>query len=54
MRCLVFQRQAHKQNLSASVVDEVQDVERHYTGDNLRQLFTYKTALCEVTFLSIR
>ena len=46
----VFQRQSHKQNLSSCVVDAKEDIERHYTGDNLRQLFQYKEAACEVRF----
>jgi len=43
----IFQRQSHKQNLSSCVVDEKEDIERHYTGDNLRQLFQYKDVPCE-------
>lgn len=43
----VFQRQSHKQNLSSVIVDAKEDIERHYSGDNLRQLFNYKEALCE-------
>ncbi|CAB10100.1 DNA repair protein rhp54 [Schizosaccharomyces pombe] len=35
----IFQRQSHKQSLSSCVVDEAQDVERHFSLDNLRQLF---------------
>ncbi|KAI8589351.1 P-loop containing nucleoside triphosphate hydrolase protein [Geranomyces variabilis] len=35
----IFQRQAHKQSLSSCVVDAEEDVERHFTLDNLRQLF---------------
>jgi len=35
----IFQRQAHKQSLSSCVVDEEEDVERHFSLDNLRQLF---------------
>lgn len=44
----VFQRQSHKQNLSSCVVDEKEGIERHYTGDNLRQLFQYNEAACQV------
>ncbi|KAI8350196.1 SNF2 family N-terminal domain protein [Mortierella sp. GBAus27b] len=35
----IFQRQSHKQSLSSCVVDEDQDVERHFSQENLRQLF---------------
>ncbi|SGY44286.1 BQ5605_C001g00138 [Microbotryum silenes-dioicae] len=42
-----FQRQSHKQNLSSCVVDSNEDIERHYSGDNLRQLFQYKESKCE-------
>lgn len=49
---IVFQRQSHKQNLSSCVVDAKEDIERHYTGDNLRQLFQYKEAACEVRWAS--
>ncbi|TPX61825.1 hypothetical protein PhCBS80983_g00795 [Powellomyces hirtus] len=35
----IFQRQAHKQSLSSCVVDAEEDVERHFTLENLRQLF---------------
>lgn len=37
----IFQRQSMKQSLSTCVVDEVQDVERHYSMTNLRELFEY-------------
>jgi DNA repair and recombination RAD54-like protein len=37
----IFQRQAHKQSLSSCVVDEEQDVERHFSLEGLRQLFQY-------------
>ena len=37
----IFQRQAHKQSLSSCVVDEEQDVERHFSLEALRQLFQY-------------
>ncbi len=43
----IFQRQSHKQNLSSCVVDEKEDIERHYTGDNLKQLFQFKDVPCE-------
>lgn len=38
----IFQRQASKQALSSCVVDEKQDTERHFSGDELRQLFLFK------------
>ncbi|KAF9412764.1 DNA-dependent ATPase protein rad54 [Podila epigama] len=37
----IFQRQSHKQSLSSCVVDEDQDVERHFSQENLRQLFQF-------------
>ncbi|KAK7203337.1 DNA repair protein rhp54 [Myxozyma melibiosi] len=37
----IFQRQSHKQSLSSCVVDEAQDVERHFSRDGLRQLFQF-------------
>ncbi|KAK9452767.1 P-loop containing nucleoside triphosphate hydrolase protein [Dipodascopsis uninucleata] len=37
----IFQRQSHKQSLSSCVVDEAQDVERHFSIDSLRQLFSF-------------
>ncbi|KAK9468251.1 P-loop containing nucleoside triphosphate hydrolase protein [Lipomyces arxii] len=37
----IFQRQSHKQSLSSCVVDEAQDVERHFSLDSLRQLFQF-------------
>lgn len=40
----IFQRQSMKQSLSTCVVDEVQDVERHYSMSNLRELFAYDDA----------
>lgn len=44
----IFQRQSHKQSLSSCVVDEAQDVERHFSLDNLRQLFTFeRNAFCD-------
>lgn len=38
----IFQRQASKQALSSCVVDDKQDTERHFSGDDLRQLFLFK------------
>ncbi|ODO10107.1 hypothetical protein I350_02335 [Cryptococcus amylolentus CBS 6273] len=37
----IFQRQCQKQNLSACVVDEAEDTARHFTQDDLRQLFKF-------------
>jgi DNA repair and recombination RAD54-like protein len=38
----IFQRQSHKQSLSAAVVDQGEDVERHFSLDSLRELFQFK------------
>lgn len=38
----IFQRQSHKQSLSSCVVDEKEDVERHFSLDGLRQLFEFR------------
>jgi DNA repair and recombination RAD54-like protein len=35
----IFQRQAHKKALSSCVVDQEEDVERHFSADELRDLF---------------
>ena len=35
----MFQRQAHKKALSSCVVDKEEDVERHFSREDLRQLF---------------
>ncbi|KAG8992209.1 DNA-dependent ATPase protein rad54 [Tulasnella sp. JGI-2019a] len=44
----IFQRQSAKQALSSCVVDEKEDTERHFSVDNLRQLFLFKEGtLCE-------
>ncbi|KIY43331.1 hypothetical protein FISHEDRAFT_53250 [Fistulina hepatica ATCC 64428] len=44
----IFQRQASKQALSSSVVDEKEDVERHFSVEALRQLFLFnEKTLCE-------
>ncbi|EPQ58080.1 hypothetical protein GLOTRDRAFT_36023 [Gloeophyllum trabeum ATCC 11539] len=44
----IFQRQAQKQALSSAVVDEKEDVERHFSLDALRQLFQLNDkTLCE-------
>jgi DNA repair and recombination RAD54-like protein len=39
----IFQRQAHKQSLSSCVVDEEENVERHFSAEALRQLFAYNS-----------
>lgn len=44
----IFQRQSMKQSLSSCVVDENQDVDRLFSIDNLRQLFTFQPqTLCD-------
>ncbi|XP_066125397.1 DNA repair and recombination protein RAD54-like isoform X2 [Saccopteryx bilineata] len=40
----IFQRQSHKKALSSCVVDEEQDVERHFSLGELRELFTLDEA----------
>ena len=35
----MFQRQAHKKALSSCVVDQEEDVERHFSLAELRELF---------------
>ena len=37
----IFQRQSHKQSLSSCVVDENQDVERHFSQADMKMLFEY-------------
>lgn len=39
----ILQRQSHKQLLSSSVVDDALDAERHFSGDDLRALFQFKS-----------
>lgn len=39
----IFQRQSMKQSLSSCVVDNMEDVERIFSGENLRLLFKYMT-----------
>lgn len=39
----IFQRQSHKQSLSNCVVDEATDTERHFSVENMRQLFQLNT-----------
>ena len=36
----IFQRQAHKKALSSCVVDEEEDVTRHFSREDLKDLFT--------------
>ncbi|KAJ1852975.1 DNA-dependent ATPase protein rad54 [Coemansia sp. RSA 1822] len=46
----IFQRQAYKTSLSACVVDEQENVERHFSRDQMRRLFVAKlrgTTECE-------
>ncbi|KAJ6502461.1 DNA repair protein, SNF2 family [Mycena sanguinolenta] len=44
----IFQRQANKQALSSAVVDEKEDIERHFSVDALRKLFLFnEDTLCE-------
>lgn len=45
----VFQRQSHKQNLSSVVVDSKEDMERYFSGNDLRQLFSLNPSPCEVS-----
>ncbi|KAI8867327.1 hypothetical protein GQ42DRAFT_164865 [Ramicandelaber brevisporus] len=40
----IFQRQSHKQSLSSAVVDEKEDVERHFSREQMRKLFEYSRA----------
>ena len=40
----IFQRQAHKKALSSCVVDKEEDVERHFSRDDLRKLFQLNEA----------
>jgi DNA repair and recombination RAD54-like protein len=39
----IFQRQAHKKALSSSVVDNEEDVARHFSLADLRDLFKLET-----------
>lgn len=44
----IFQRQSAKLQLSSCVVDSVDDVERLFSSDNLKQLFQFNTkSICE-------
>ncbi|KAI0217206.1 DNA-dependent ATPase protein rad54 [Massospora cicadina] len=40
----IFQRQSHKQTLSSCVVDEETELDRHFSKNDLRDLFTNNTA----------
>ncbi|PWN88674.1 putative RAD54-DNA-dependent ATPase of the Snf2p family [Acaromyces ingoldii] len=37
----ILQRQSHKQTLSSCVVDDAQDAERHFSSNDLRELFKF-------------
>lgn len=37
----MLQRQAHKKALSSCVVDQMEEVERHFSIGELRELFSY-------------
>ena len=39
----IFQRQTHKKALSSCVVDQEEDVERHFSLTDLRDLFKLET-----------
>lgn len=38
----ILQRQSHKQSLSSCVVDEAEDATRHFTANDLKELFNFK------------
>ncbi|KAL3997726.1 DNA repair and recombination protein RAD54-like [Acanthocheilonema viteae] len=50
----MFQRQAHKKALSSCVVDEISDVARHFSKDQLRHLFDLKTDIASDTHQSLK
>ncbi|XP_020843301.1 DNA repair and recombination protein RAD54-like [Phascolarctos cinereus] len=50
----IFQRQTHKKALSSCVVDEEQDVERHFSLGELRELFTLNEAMPSDTHDKLR
>ncbi|KNE63561.1 hypothetical protein AMAG_08670 [Allomyces macrogynus ATCC 38327] len=50
----IFQRQCHKQMLSNCVVDAETDVERHFSLDNLKELFQYNNATLSDTHASYK
>ncbi|ODQ79470.1 hypothetical protein BABINDRAFT_8400 [Babjeviella inositovora NRRL Y-12698] len=44
----IFQRQSMKMSLSSCVVDEAEDVDRHFTADGLKKLFEFSPeAICD-------
>ncbi|GAA5943700.1 DNA-dependent ATPase RAD54 [Sporobolomyces koalae] len=43
----IFQRQSHKQNLSSCIVDEKTDIGRHFTGENMKELFAFVDRPCQ-------
>ena len=45
----IFQRQAHKKALSSCVVDREEDVERHFSVGELRDLFKLNEHTCSDT-----
>lgn len=45
----MFQRQTHKKALSSCVVDEMVDVARHFSKEQLRHLFHLKTDVASDT-----
>lgn len=47
----IFQRQAHKKALSSCVVDQEEDVERHFSLSDLRDLF--RQVFYSILFLSL-
>lgn len=50
----ILQRQAHKKALSSCVVDDAEDVERHFSLDELRDLFQFKVwATAGLSFLRL-
>ncbi|XP_032159265.1 DNA repair and recombination protein RAD54-like isoform X3 [Mustela erminea] len=50
----IFQRQSHKKALSSCVVDEEQDVERHFSLGELKELFTLDEASLSDTHERLR
>nr|CDQ05062.2 BMA-RAD-54 [Brugia malayi] len=50
----MFQRQAHKKALSSCVVDEISDVARHFSKDQLRHLFDLKADVASDTHHSLK
>ncbi|KAH0618655.1 hypothetical protein JD844_018052 [Phrynosoma platyrhinos] len=50
----IFQRQTHKKALSSCVVDEEQDVERHFSLGELKELFTLSEATMSDTHDKIK